>query len=71
MYNLYWADGQIKYPLPTWKEARTYAREQIELLRKDHRRCLNPTPYKVSVTESLFSFMHDLWMQNVPIGELA
>jgi nicotinate phosphoribosyltransferase len=71
MYNLYWADGQVKYKLPTWEEARTYAREQIQSLRKDHRRYLNPTPYKVSVTERLFSFMHNLWMQNVPIGELA
>ncbi len=71
MYNLYWADGEIKHPLPTWAEARTYAHQQIELLRKDHRRTLNPTPYKVSVTENLFSFMHQLWVDSVPIGELV
>jgi nicotinate phosphoribosyltransferase len=71
MYNLYWADGQIKYPLPTWEQARTYAKQQIESLRKDHRRYLNPTPYKVSVSDELYSFMHQLWIESVPIGELA
>jgi nicotinate phosphoribosyltransferase len=71
MYNLYWADGEIKHSLPTWEEARTYVQQQIESLRKDHRRYLNPTPYKVSITDDLFSFMHQLWMQNVPIGELC
>jgi nicotinate phosphoribosyltransferase len=56
--------------LPTLEEIRTYAREQIDHLRKDHRRDLNPTPYKVSVTDGLFQFMHELWIKNVPIGEL-
>ena len=70
LYRLYWADGEIKYALPTLKEIRTYAREQLEHLRKDHIRELNPTPYKVSVTDDLFQFMHKLWMKSVPIGEL-
>lgn len=71
MYNLYWADGEIKHPLPTWAEARTYAKEQLTSLRTDHLRYLNPTPYKVSVSGNLYSFMHELWIENVPIGELA
>ncbi|CAF0858995.1 unnamed protein product [Rotaria sordida] len=70
LYNLYWADGEIKYSLPTLKQIRTYVREQINELRKDHKRDLNPTPYKVSVSDDLFQFMHKLWMKNVPIGEL-
>ncbi len=71
MYKLYWADGEIKHSLPTWEEARTYAHQQIESLRKDHLRNLNPTPYKVSVTLELFTFMHQLWVESVPIGELV
>ncbi|CAF3894686.1 unnamed protein product [Rotaria sp. Silwood2] len=71
MYKLYWANGQIQYALPTWQEVRSYAQQQIETVRKDHRRNLNPTPYKVSVTNDLFSFLHKLWMNSVPIGELA
>jgi nicotinate phosphoribosyltransferase len=70
MHNLYWADGEIKHPLPTWIEARTYVQQQMHSLRKDHQRYLNPTPYKVSISDDLFSFMHQLWMKNVPIGEL-
>lgn len=70
LYRLYWSDGLIKGALPSLKEVRTYAREQIERLRKDHKRDLNPTPYKVSVTDDLFQFMHKLWMRSVPIGEL-
>ncbi|CAF0742534.1 unnamed protein product [Didymodactylos carnosus] len=70
LYKLYWADNQIKIPLPTLKEVKMYAKEQIESLRKDHKRDLNPTPYKVSVTNALFEFMHSLWMKSVPIGEL-
>jgi len=70
LYNLYWADGEVKYNLPTLKDIRTYAREQIEQLRKDHKRDLNPTPYKVAITDRLFKFMHELWMTSVPIGEL-
>lgn len=70
LYKLYWADGEIQCSLPTLKQIRTYAREQINELRKDHKRDLNPTPYKVSVTDDLFQFMHKLWMKSVPIGEL-
>lgn len=71
MYKLYWDNGDIKQSLPTWEEVRTYAAQQIDSLRKDHLRYLNPTPYKVSITDDLFTFMHHLWMQSVPIGELA
>ena len=70
LYRLYWSDGKINEVLPPLKEIRTYAREQIDQLRKDHKRGLNPTPYKVSVTDDLFQFMHNLWMKSVPIGEL-
>ncbi|UJR23892.1 hypothetical protein I4U23_026864 [Adineta vaga] len=70
LYKLYWADGEIKEPLLTLKETREYVKEQINQLRKDHVRDLNPTPYKVSLTNELFTFMHDLWIKNVPIGEL-
>ncbi len=70
LYNLYWADGKIQQTLPTLKEIREYAKDQLTHLRKDHVRDLNPTPYKVSVTDGLFQFMHELWIKCVPIGEL-
>ena len=70
LYKLYWADGEVKEKLPTLSEIRDYVQKQVDHLRKDHLRDLNPTPYKVSVTDSLFQFMHELWMKSVPIGEL-
>lgn len=71
MLKLYWANGQIQQPLPTWEELRTYAKHQIETLRKDHQRKLNPTPYKISVTNNLYVFLHQLWLNNVPVSDLA
>ncbi|CAF2643265.1 unnamed protein product [Rotaria sp. Silwood2] len=71
IHKLYWANGQIQHALPTWQEVRIYAQQQIETLRKDHRRHLNPTPYKVSLTNHLYSFAHRLWIKSVPIGEVA
>lgn len=44
--------------------------KQMSLFREDHLRYLNPTPYKVSVSEELYEFMHKLWMKEAPIAEL-
>jgi len=70
LYKLYWSNGRIQGELPRLSEIRTYAKDQLKELRKDHVRDLNPTPYKVSLSDKLFDFMHKLWMNNVPIGEL-
>lgn len=70
LYKLFWSDGEIQQTLPSLKDIRDYAKQQIHELRKDHVRDLNPTPYKVSITNNLFEFMHELWMKSVPIGEL-
>jgi len=40
-------------------------------MREDHIRWLNPTPYKVSVTNDLYLFIHKLWLQEGPIKELS
>ena len=32
---------------------------------------MNPTPYKVGVSDDLYHFIHDLWLENQPIGELS
>uniref|UniRef100_A0A915BS49 Nicotinate phosphoribosyltransferase n=1 Tax=Parascaris univalens TaxID=6257 RepID=A0A915BS49_PARUN len=66
----FWGDGQILQPLPSLLEMRKHVNESLDHLRKDHRRLLNPTPYKVSVTEKLYEFLHSIWLQNAPIGQL-
>ena len=51
-------------------EVREYVMQQLARLRSDHLRVLNPTPYKVSVSENLYQFMHRLWLEESPIAEM-
>lgn len=56
--------------LPSLVELRQRCRTQLDSMREDHIRSLNPTPYKVSVSDKLYTFIHDLWLAEAPIGEL-
>lgn len=49
---------------------REYISRQVERMRPDHLRYLNPTPYKVSVDQTLYDFMHSLWMKEAPVHDL-
>ncbi|XP_022651738.1 nicotinate phosphoribosyltransferase-like isoform X2 [Varroa destructor] len=71
LYQLYWSDGAEQSPLPELEIVRQRVMSQMHSLRADIKRTLNPTPYKVSVTEKLYTFMHELWLKNAPIGELS
>ncbi|XP_024086278.1 nicotinate phosphoribosyltransferase isoform X2 [Cimex lectularius] len=122
LYKEYWSNGKIRTPLPTLGEVRQRVQTSLQTLRQDHKRNLNPTPYKVqwfrsfrngerrikdqplcgrpnmlksdnllvalededkltaaglserfqvAVSDDLYSFIHDLWLQNAPIGELS
>lgn len=91
---MYWQDGKLTEPLATLDEIRETVQKSLKTLRTDHKRTLNPTPYKVitqsthsclqflstnstfsslqvSVSDDLYNFIHDLWLQNAPIGELS
>ncbi|CAJ0933127.1 unnamed protein product, partial [Mesorhabditis belari] len=70
LHKLFWGDGKIQYDLPTLADIRTHVRVELDRLRNDHKRQLNPTPYKVSVSERLYNFLHSIWLQNAPIGQL-
>ncbi|CAC5404966.1 pncB [Mytilus coruscus] len=61
LHKVFIENGEVKQPLPTLTELRSKALCSLKSLRIDHRRALNPTPYKVSVSSNLYSFMHDLW----------
>uniref|UniRef100_A0A5B7CBB1 Nicotinate phosphoribosyltransferase n=1 Tax=Davidia involucrata TaxID=16924 RepID=A0A5B7CBB1_DAVIN len=56
--------------LPPLKEIRDRCIKQLEQMRPDHMRRLNPTPYKVSVSAKLYDFIHFLWLNEAPVGEL-
>ncbi|KAG7199347.1 hypothetical protein KM043_018192 [Ampulex compressa] len=71
LHKVYWKNGTLCRPLPTLQEIRNRVQESLKTLRNDHKRHLNPTPYKVAVSDDLYSFIHDLWLQNAPIGELS
>ncbi|KAI1715730.1 nicotinate phosphoribosyltransferase (NAPRTase) family domain-containing protein [Ditylenchus destructor] len=71
LQRCYWENGQImQLPLPTLAEMKKRVNVNIGQLRSDHLRYLNPTPYKVSVSETLYQFLHKIWLQHAPIGQL-
>lgn len=56
--------------LQTLEASRAHVLGQLRGIREDILRHLNPTPYKVSVSESLHSLLHTLWEHEAPIGVL-
>jgi nicotinate phosphoribosyltransferase len=62
--------GKVRPP-SSLAEARDRCRAQLNGLRNDHVRALNPTPYKISVSQKLYDHMHDLWMKELPVKELV
>jgi len=70
LYKVVWENGKVS-DMPTLDEIRENVKESLRTLRQDHKRSLNPTPYKVGVSDDLYHFIHDLWLENAPIGELS
>jgi nicotinate phosphoribosyltransferase len=55
----------------TNEQAKVYVQQQLHTIRSDILRYTNPTPYKVSVSENLFQFLHNLWQAETPVAELS
>lgn len=70
LLKLYIKDGEVQRPIESLDDSRKNAQKSLSRLRSDHLRALNPTPYKVSVTNGLYQFLHDLWLECAPISEL-
>ena len=70
LHELVW-DGRLTKPLPTLQEVRARTQQQLQTMRADILRRMNPTPYKLSVTAELFTFMHELWLAETPVREIA
>ena len=70
--SLIWdgASGAVA-PVPTIGDSKRRVGEQIRVMRPDHIRYDNPTPYKVSVSDKLFKFLHKLWLDSTPVLELS
>lgn len=69
LHHVVW-DGKLVQPFPSLREVRNRVMDQLQSFREDHLRHLNPTPYKLSVTSDLYTFMHDLWLTETPIAEI-
>ncbi|CAH2050534.1 unnamed protein product, partial [Iphiclides podalirius] len=69
LYKEYWKDGRICISPKPLCEVRERVQSSLRTLRQDIKRNLNPTPYKVAVSDDLYNFIHDLWLQNAPIGK--
>jgi nicotinate phosphoribosyltransferase len=67
--HLAWKGRRVSEPKKL-KDVRQYALQQLTSLREDHLRMMNPTPYKVSLSERLFDHMHELWNREAPLREL-
>ncbi|ONM11373.1 Nicotinate phosphoribosyltransferase 2 [Zea mays] len=63
-------EANSREELPSIHEIRTRCIHHLDRMRPDHMRRLNPTPYKVSVSAKLYDFIHFLWLNEAPVGEL-
>ncbi|KAH7520197.1 nicotinate phosphoribosyltransferase 2 [Ziziphus jujuba] len=72
LLKCYWPgiSGNKREDLLPLKDIRERCIKQLEQMRPDHMRRLNPTPYKVSVSAKLYDFIHFLWLNEAPVGEL-
>jgi nicotinate phosphoribosyltransferase len=61
----------VTIQLPSIHESKQFVKEQIKQMRPDILRPVNPGQYKVSVTQSLFDFLHKLWQDETPIVEIS
>lgn len=54
LYKVYWTNGKITQTLPTLEQVRERVQSSLKRLRNDHKRTLNPTPYKVNIITSKY-----------------
>eukprot|EP00227_Mantoniella_beaufortii_P017634 CAMPEP_0197585630 /NCGR_PEP_ID=MMETSP1326-20131121/7869_1 /TAXON_ID=1155430 /ORGANISM="Genus nov. species nov., Strain RCC2288" /LENGTH=531 /DNA_ID=CAMNT_0043150161 /DNA_START=439 /DNA_END=2034 /DNA_ORIENTATION=+ len=74
LYHVVWdgMDGGVPKDLNVdLLTARARCRASIKMMRPDHLRYHNPTPYKVSVSEQLHHFIHKLWLEEAPVREIV
>lgn len=56
--QIYWKDGKLTEPLATLVETRDNVQASLKTLRNDHKRTLNPTPYKVNIILYIYWDFH-------------
>jgi nicotinate phosphoribosyltransferase len=71
LHHPYWDGRHPVYQPSNIHDTRNHVLQQLKEFRPDHLRPVNPTPYKVAVSDELYSFIHGLWMQEAPIATLS
>ncbi len=69
LHHCVWDGKRIVQSVPL-NETRDYVLNQLRSTREDHLRDINPTPYKVSVSEELYNYVYHLWAEESPVTEL-
>ncbi len=69
LHSLVW-DGEKEVVLPSLQEQRSKILEVVYGLREDYTRAVNPTQYKVSVSEKLYLLLHKKMADEAPIEEI-
>ncbi len=64
------ANGRVLIAEEPLQAIAARSRQLQERIRADHRRLLNPTPYKVSLSARLFDYMYDLWQREAVVRTL-
>lgn len=54
--QIYWRNGVLCQPIATLEQVKKRVQSSMESLRNDHKRTLNPTPYKVSALQCVHQF---------------
>lgn len=70
LHQVYYKNGKVQKELPTLHKLRDEVMMNLGKIRGDHMRSLNPTPYKVSVSQKLYDETHQLWFETRPIGNI-
>ncbi|RPJ20712.1 MAG: hypothetical protein EHM35_19130 [Planctomycetaceae bacterium] len=70
LHETVWDGRLIDGAIEPIGDVKRRVQDQLSLLREDHLRAVNPTPYKVSLSESLYNYFHELWSDEAPISEL-
>jgi nicotinate phosphoribosyltransferase len=71
LLHVVYQNGKPMVELPNLQSTKAYVQDQLALARPDILRVLNPTPYKVSVSQDLFGFLHELWQAETPVAEIS
>ncbi len=70
LHHCFW-DGKRTISEEPLGKIREYSLSQLASLREDHLRTLNPTPYKVSVSDYLYNKMYELRQKETPIETIG